>query len=98
MTREAFVHQGRITTLIESGRLCRDIGLPQLDPRQDCCMVCGGPGMLADIRAALDKAGFTEGTMSRLGSYVIERAFVDRTPAVRQLAASGSAERGEVVS
>ncbi len=98
VTREPFVHQGRIPALIETGRLCLDIGLPQFDPEHDRCMVCGSPAMLADTRSVLDRAGFVEGTMSRPGSYVIERAFVDRTPGVRTAAASSPAERGKVVS
>src|SRR5690606_26879839 len=32
VTREPFRHQGRITTLIETGKLAVDIGLTQLDP------------------------------------------------------------------
>ena len=32
VTREAFAHQGRITTLMESNQLPADLGLPDLDP------------------------------------------------------------------
>jgi len=98
VTREPFLHAGRIPALIESGRLCRDIGLPPLDPQDDACMVCGSPAMLADTRALLDEAGFVEGTMNWPGSYVIERAFVDRMPGLGTAAASSPAERGQVVS
>ena len=41
-------------------------------------MLCGSPAMLADTRAVLEKFGLVEGNMSRLGHYVIERAFVDK--------------------
>ncbi len=78
VTREAYAHQGRIPALIESGRLAADLGLPALDPAQDRCMVCGSPAMLADTRALLEHLGFVEGSMARQGSYVIERAFVER--------------------
>lgn len=78
VTREPFLHQGRIPSLIETGRLSLDIGLPPLGIEHDCCMVCGSPAMLADTRALLESRGFSEGSMSRLGSYVIERAFVER--------------------
>lgn len=78
VTREAFHHQGRIPQLISSGRLALDTGLPQLDVEFDRCMVCGSPPMLADTRALLESTGFTEGSMSRQGSYVVERAFVER--------------------
>jgi ferredoxin--NADP+ reductase len=33
VTREAFEHQGRITTLIESDQLTRDLGLPAMTRR-----------------------------------------------------------------
>jgi ferredoxin/flavodoxin---NADP+ reductase len=78
VTRERFHHQGRIPLLIETGRLSMDTGLPQLDAEFDRGMVCGSPAMLADTRILLDSSGFSEGSMARQGSYVIERAFVDR--------------------
>jgi len=78
VTREAYSHQGRIPALVETGRLAADLGLPAFDPAQDRCMVCGSPAMLADTRALLERLGFAEGSMGRQGSYVIERAFVER--------------------
>jgi ferredoxin--NADP+ reductase len=78
VTRESFRHQGRIPMLIESGRLCHDIGLPPISAAHDRFMLCGSPAMLADTRAALEKLHLGEGNMSRPGHYVIERAFVDK--------------------
>ncbi|MCE9661683.1 MAG: ferredoxin--NADP reductase [Burkholderiales bacterium] len=78
VTREPFQHEGRIPALLETGRLCSDIGLPRIDLDRDRFMLCGSPAMLADTRAVLEKRGFGEGNMSRRGHYVIERAFVDR--------------------
>ena len=78
VTREAFRHQGRIPALLETGRLCHDIGLPPLHAARDRFMLCGSPGMLKDTRTFLDKLGLTEGNMSHPGHYVIERAFVDK--------------------
>jgi ferredoxin--NADP+ reductase len=78
ITREPFRHQGRIPALLETGRLCHDLGLPALDREHDRVMICGSPQMLADTRAVLDKLHYTEGNMSRPGHYVIERAFVDK--------------------
>jgi len=78
VTREAFVNQGRITALIESGKLCQDIGLPALTPQTDRAMICGSPAMLADTRAQLDRLGFQiSPTIGHPGDYVIERAFVE---------------------
>lgn len=78
VTREAFRHQGRIPTLLETGRLPRDLGLPPLSPAHDRFMLCGSPEMLRDTRDLLDKIGLREGNMSQPGQYVIERAFVDK--------------------
>ncbi|MBL8450609.1 MAG: ferredoxin--NADP reductase [Dechloromonas sp.] len=79
VTRESFPNQGRITDLLESGKLFADIGQPALDPVEDRAMLCGSPAMLADCRALLDGRGFR---MSRhigdAGDYVIERAFVEK--------------------
>jgi ferredoxin--NADP+ reductase len=78
VTRESFRHQGRIPTLLETGRLALDIGLPPLDASRDRFMLCGSPAMLKDTRALLDKLGLGEGNMSHPGHYVIERAFVEK--------------------
>jgi ferredoxin--NADP+ reductase len=78
VTREPFVHQGRITELLESGKLCSDIGLPQLNPEEDRVLVCGGPHMLEDVVALLEKRGFKEGSSHEPAHYTIERAFVEK--------------------
>ena len=79
VTREAFRNTGRLTTLIENGKLCADVGLPQLDPAVDRAMICGGPAMLKDLRVVLDGLGFTiSAGIGQAGDYVIERAFVEK--------------------
>jgi ferredoxin--NADP+ reductase len=79
VTREPFRNQGRLTTLIENGKLCSDIGMPALDPKRDRAMICGGPAMLADLRKVLDQMGFSiSAGIGRAGDYVIERAFVEK--------------------
>lgn len=79
VTRESFRNEGRITTLIESGQLFADIGLPPLNPETDRAMICGSPAMLADISAILDARGFAISPHTGVaGDYVIERAFVER--------------------
>jgi ferredoxin--NADP+ reductase len=67
----------RITDLIQSGKLFTDIGLPPLDPAQDRLMLCGGPSVLADLKAMLLARGFEEGAVSSPGDFVLERAFVE---------------------
>ena len=79
VTREPFRNQGRLPDLIANGKLCSDIGFPQIDPKQDRAMICGGPAMLKDMRQVLDQAGFTISTgIGHAGGYVIERAFVEK--------------------
>ncbi|HJD44103.1 MAG TPA: ferredoxin--NADP reductase [Candidatus Paenalcaligenes intestinipullorum] len=79
VTREPFRNQGRITEIIESGKLFEDIGLPVLDPEHDRAMICGSPAMLEDLCQLLDGRGFTISPgVGQPGDYVIERAFVEK--------------------
>jgi ferredoxin--NADP+ reductase len=79
VTREPFHHQGRLTDLIESGKLFADLGLPPLDPEQDRAMICGSPGLLKDTCALLNARGFSISPhIGEPGHYVIERAFVEK--------------------
>jgi ferredoxin--NADP+ reductase len=75
-TREESPKMGRITTLISSGELFRDLGLPPLDPAVDRGMVCGSLAFNLDIKALLEGAGLREGANSDPGEFVIEKAFV----------------------
>ena len=43
VTRERFRYQGRVTSLIETGKLFADIDMPALDPIEDRVMICGKP-------------------------------------------------------
>ena len=79
VTREPFRNQGRLTDVIESGRLFSDTGLPPLDPAVDRAMICGSAAMLADSCKLLDARGFQiSPRQGELGDYVIERAFVEK--------------------
>jgi len=79
VTREEFKNVGRITTLMENGELCKDVGLPPLNPETDRAMICGSPSMLADIRGILDAKGFVVSPgVGEPGDYVFERAFVEK--------------------
>lgn len=78
VTREPFDNQGRLTALLDSGKLCSDIGLPPLDPEHDRALVCGGPSMLDDIVKLLESRGFKEGSSHEPAHYTIERAFVEK--------------------
>jgi ferredoxin--NADP+ reductase len=78
VTREAYKNTGRITTLIENGKLFSDLGVPTLDREQDRIMICGSPGMLRDLKTMLEARGFNEGNTSKPGDFVIERAFAEQ--------------------
>jgi len=76
-TREESPRMGRITNLIESGKLFEDLGVAPLDPAIDRGMICGSMDFLHDTKALLEKAGLTEGANSKPAEFVVERAFVD---------------------
>ena len=78
VTRETFENQGRITDLIESGKLCTDLGFPALNPAEDRIMICGSPGLLKDLRHMLEERGFAEGNTTKPGDFVVERAFAEQ--------------------
>lgn len=78
VTRERYRNMGRVTELIESGKLFEDLQLPPLDREHDRVMICGSPAMLRDLKALLEARGFHEGSTSRPGDFVIERAFAEQ--------------------
>lgn len=79
VSREDFPTRGRLTELMESGRMAADLGLPALDPEHDRAMICGSPQMLADFRRILDDRGFAAAPrIGTPGQYVFERAFVEK--------------------
>ena len=79
VTREPFRNNGRLTDLIRSGKLMRDLDLPRLDAKVDRAMICGSPAMLKDCCDLLDEAGFEiSPRIGEPGDYVIERAFVEK--------------------
>jgi ferredoxin--NADP+ reductase len=78
VTREAFRNTGRITDLLDSGKLFTDLGVPNINPAEDRVMICGSPGLLKDLKGLLEVRGFKEGNTSTPGEFVIERAFVEQ--------------------
>lgn len=75
ITQEDFTPQGRITQLIESGRLFNDLGVAPIDPENDRVMICGSTGLNKDMKIICEKSGLTEGSNSRPGTFVMEKAF-----------------------
>jgi ferredoxin--NADP+ reductase len=76
VTREPFVHQGRIPQLLGEGVIAKDLGLPAFNAAEDRVMICGSPEMLRDLKALCEKTGLKEGNTTTPGDFVIERAFV----------------------
>ncbi len=76
-TREDYTCQDRITTLIETGKLFDDLGVPPLNPETDRVMICGSLEMISDVKALVEKAGLTEGSNAKPAEFVVEKAFVD---------------------
>jgi ferredoxin--NADP+ reductase len=77
VTREPFRTQGRITDLIESGQMFRDLGLPPFNVEEDRVMLCGGPSVLVDLKKQLLDRGYVEGSIAAPGDFVLEKAFVE---------------------
>jgi ferredoxin/flavodoxin---NADP+ reductase len=78
VTREQFENQGRLTELLDTGKLCADVGLPDLNPEHDRVMICGNPRMLGELVSWLEARGFREGKSHEAAHYTIERAFAER--------------------
>ncbi len=78
VTREAFRNTGRITNAFETGVLPGALEMPAIDPQVDRFMLCGSPAMLSDMVDWLKAHAFEEGSHSAPGTYVIEKAFVER--------------------
>ena len=78
VTREPFRNTGRISNLLQSGKLHADLGLPKVDRAADRFMLCGSPAMLADIKTILTGWDYEEGNHGEPGDFVIEKAFVEK--------------------
>ncbi len=77
VTREDYPVQGRITDLMESGRLFEELGVPAINPETDRGMICGSAAMLKDTKAILENFGLVEGANNNPAQFVIERAFAE---------------------
>jgi ferredoxin--NADP+ reductase len=77
VTREPFERTSRIPLLIESGRMARELSLPELGPATDRVMICGSPAMLRDLKRLCKDRGFDEGNTGEPGDFVVERAFAE---------------------
>ncbi|MFP3039453.1 MAG: ferredoxin--NADP reductase [Candidatus Hodgkinia cicadicola] len=74
VTREPYAFVGRIPWLLTSGLLVSNLASPPLGAK-DRFMVCGSQPMIADVTAVLKAMGYREGTASKPGAFVYEKAF-----------------------
>jgi ferredoxin--NADP+ reductase len=65
-------------TGLRDGSIPAKAGLAPLDPALDRVMICGSEAMLKDTVTLMKDLGFEEGSSSRAGHYVIEKAFVEK--------------------
>lgn len=77
VTREEYKCKGRITDLMESGKLFEDLGVPPISPEADRGMICGSMSMLKDTKALLESFGLVEGANNKPATFVVERAFAE---------------------
>jgi len=77
VTREPFRNTGRLTDLIVTGKMQKDLGLPALNVEDDRFMLCGSPSMLKDTCRILNDMGYGEARHGNQAHYVVERAFVE---------------------
>lgn len=79
VTREPYRNRGRLTDLMQSGKLFEDLGLPVLDAAHESAMICCSPSMLEDTCKLLDARGLKiSPRQGERGDYVIKRAFVEK--------------------
>ncbi|WP_420800593.1 ferredoxin--NADP reductase [Polycladidibacter stylochi] len=76
VTREDYPRKGRITDLIKSGELFKQLGVEPLNPEVDRGMICGSMQMINDTKDLLEAAGLREGANNNPSEFVVERAFV----------------------
>ena len=76
LTREEYPLKGRITTLIKSGELFKNAGVPPLNPAEDRVMICGSKDMIDDTAALVETFGLKEGSNSQPAEFVVEKSFV----------------------
>ena len=75
-TREPSAKTGRITDLLTSKDVFKDLEIQAMHPDTDRAMVCGSLGLNTDMKAILESYGLREGANSDPAEYVVEKAFV----------------------
>ncbi|PID35831.1 MAG: ferredoxin--NADP(+) reductase [Rhodobacterales bacterium] len=76
-TREKSPKMGRITDLIRSGEVFKDLGVAPLCPENDRAMICGNLPFNLELKEILEQAGLEEGANSHPKHFVVEKAFLE---------------------
>jgi ferredoxin--NADP+ reductase len=76
LTREEHPINGRITDLIKSGGLFKEIGLHEMHADKDRAMICGSKDMIDDTANLMKQFGLSEGSNSTPAEFVVEKSFV----------------------
>lgn len=74
-TRQSSQYEGRITDLLRSGKVYHDLDIPPMNG-DDRVMICGSMPLNVEIRDICQTVGLEEGSNSRPGGFVLEKAFV----------------------
>lgn len=76
LTREDHPLTGRITNLLETGKLFDVAGTEPLNKDTDRVMICGSKDMIDDTAKMVEGFGLEEGSNSEPKDFVVEKSFV----------------------
>ena len=74
-TREEYINKGRITDLITSHKLFKDLEIKKIT-NDDRIMICGSMGLNNDLKDILGNLNLNEGANNNPAEFVLEKAFV----------------------
>ena len=74
-TREDYINKGRITDLITSHKLFKDLEIKKIT-KDDRIMICGSMGLNNDLKDILGNLNLNEGANNNPAEFVLEKAFV----------------------
>ena len=74
-TREDYLNKGRITDLITSYKLFKDLKIEKIN-LSDRIMICGSMGLNNDLKDILINLNLNEGANNNPAEFVLEKAFV----------------------
>jgi ferredoxin--NADP+ reductase len=76
LTREDHPLTGRITSLLDAGKLFDVAGTGPLNKETDRVMICGSKDMIDDTAKMVEGFGLEEGSNSEPKHFVVEKSFV----------------------